>query len=119
MLRGKVKTCLKTPRNAATTKPPRSKPGVRAAWYDNTGAWHTDGRLHYVQRWPTTGSYRASDGRYYYVDQWTETAGYNLSTLYVYRYWTATGWKWWGDYQCRGLNNGVYGSDACYWFPAR
>ena len=28
-------------------------------------------------------------------------------------------WYWWGDNQCMGLNNGVYGPDSCYSFGAR
>ena len=95
---------------------PKSPPVATAAWYDNYGGWHNTGNLSFVRRWPYQGYYTDA-GRYYYFNQYHDTWAYNIVTLYGYWLWTGSAWRFWGDYQCSGMN--LLASDTCTWFPAR
>jgi hypothetical protein len=114
--RGKVAATPKQRRNSRRVPCRQSRTTATAAWYDNYGNWHNEGSVAFVRRWPTSGYYTGS-GRYYYMKQFTLTWPFNIATLYEYYYWTGSAWKWWGDYQCTGMN--LLPSDTCSWFPAR
>jgi hypothetical protein len=113
--------CVRTPRNAARTRP---RPRAQASVYRTDGLWYAGGQFSYERRYPAAGTYpgyyRASNGTAFYYDQWTEVHQGGLTTLYPYFYSNGYRWVHWGDYQCMGLHNGVYGSssDSCFWYPA-